>query len=168
MPTVLLQPYAKDPDFCLKCIKTAVGQALRVEAAAQKELLTKTTETWQHKPRWRVEYMKNPQQIGVYTHPDYGTDAGMHWVYLDQGTRVRWAVMSRTWRSKTRARWLGSRAGRGHVVIAGRKAMQKRNIKPRPGIEARRWSETIQKMRSQKFARVMQREFDIVGKRMFK
>jgi hypothetical protein len=58
------------------------------------------------------------------------------WTWLDEGTSVRYATMSPDWQSKTRLKWFGSRAGRGRRLYV-------RRDRPRPGIEARGWSEAL-------------------------
>jgi len=65
--------------------------------------------------------------------------------FLNEGTDVRWAVMSSVpaWQSKTRPRVVSSRPGAGHVVVRGRGMMNKLKIEPRPGIEAREFAPTI-------------------------
>lgn len=70
------------------------------------------------------------------------------WVWLDQGTRVRYATMSGNWQSKTRQRWFGSGRGRGHVLFVRRKY-------PRPGIEARGWSESLTLTRKNAFQKAV-------------
>ena len=91
-------------------------------------LYQKTTRTWTHQPtfvaqrestaRWRVET----------DDPIYG--------YVDRGTRVRRALMSRDWVSKTKPNVIASYAGRGRVVFISRKLTL-------PGIKARNFSKRI-------------------------
>lgn len=164
-PVILLKPL-RAPRFDTKGVTAQLRKALKEEGAAQKVLMLKTVKTWKDKPTFAKDppVLVTGDQLGVTVRPNLDKPAGMHWMYLDQGTRIRWAVMSSNWRSKTRVKWLGSGAGRGMVVIFGRRAMQKRNIKPRPGIKARHWSKTIQKMRSKKFEERMKREFGILAK----
>lgn len=59
--------------------------------------------------------------------------------WLDKGTRIRWAIIIN-----------------GRAVIRGRRAMQRRNIRPRPGIKARRWTENLQRSRGPRFTRRLQ------------
>lgn len=63
--------------------------------------------------------------------------------FLDEGTDVRWAIMSSDWQSKTRPRIVSSRPGAGQVVVRGRGLMSKLKMEPRPGIEARDFAKTI-------------------------
>lgn len=100
----------------------------------------RTTETWRQKPEFLVKVSlsrgSGPSGVVVWT-------GNAIYRYLDEGTRVRWAVMSRDWRSKTTPRFIGSGPGAGRVVIRGRRAMIARGIGPRPGIQGREWTLAI-------------------------
>jgi hypothetical protein len=72
--------------------------------------------------------------------------------------------MSSPFSPKTRRAWMGSSKGRGGAVIAGKRAMLKRGIRPRPGIKARNWIAEINRQRSRKFKGVMQRVFALLAK----
>jgi hypothetical protein len=101
-----------------------------VKELSQEALLLyqQTTRTWTHQPtftaqrestaRWRVE-----------------TDDKIYG-YIDRGTRVRRALMSRDWRSKTKPNVIASYNGRGRVLYISRKL----NL---PGIKARNFSKRI-------------------------
>ena len=58
--------------------------------------------------------------------------------YLNNGTRVRYATMSRDFEAKTEPRFIGSKRGRGEVLYVDTR-------RPRPGIEARHFDEEIAK-----------------------
>lgn len=59
--------------------------------------------------------------------------------WLDRGTRIRWAIIIN-----------------GRAVIRGKRAMQRRRIRPRPGIKARNWTGDLQRKRQPKFIRRME------------
>jgi hypothetical protein len=151
----------------LKGIKGLLGKALREEAAADKKLLQKTTKTWTgKKPRFATPTTLDTSgaSLSIYTYPaGPGADK---WGWLEEGTKVRWAVMSKGFRPKTRRAWLNSQGGRGGVVIAGKRAMMRKNIKARPGIKARNWVAQVQKERAPKFKALMQKEFGLVAKQV--
>lgn len=88
-------------------------------------------------------------------------------VYLDQGTDIRWAVMSSDFSPKTKRGRISSVGGSGKAVIRGRAAMQARNIAPRPGIEARYFSATIRYRRSKKFPKIVQEEVNKAARGTF-
>lgn len=60
----------------------------------------------------------------------------MKWKWLDQGTSIRFATMTRNFRAKTRVGVISSRPGRGGVHYVDRAS-------PRPGIQARLFDKTI-------------------------
>lgn len=60
------------------------------------------------------------------------------WGYLDEGTRVRYATMSKDFRAKTRVNVINSYKGRGRMLFVNRH-------RPRPGIKARNWSKELHK-----------------------
>lgn len=59
--------------------------------------------------------------------------------FLDEGTKIRWALMSRDWISKTRPGVYKSGSGRGYVRMRGSSKMPF----PRPGIKARNWTKRM-------------------------
>jgi len=88
-------------------------------------------------------------------------------VYLDIGTRTRWALMSADFSPKTKRRRLSSSRGSGRAVIRGRRAMQAHGIQARPGIEAREFSDEIADQRQKRFAQQIQRHINRAAKRTF-
>lgn len=162
-PVLLFKPL-RAPTFDLNGIRSRLRTALRNEGTEMKVLMQKTTKTWKHKPTFAKDEIHTTEQIGVTVGPDLKTLPGRVWMFLDGGTKIRWAVMSGDWKSKTRPNFLGSGRGRGRAVIWGRRAMQKRGIAPRPGIRARHWSEAIHKLRAAKFEAQLRREFEIIAK----
>lgn len=73
--------------------------------------------------------------------------------YLNYGTNVRWAVMSDDYSALTKVGSLRTQARGGKVLIRGRQAMIERGIQPKrnPGIEARKFDETIVKEEQKPF-----------------
>lgn len=136
-----------------------VRRELEKEAKNQAKIVEKkyadTTSTWQgDKPKFE-SIIEVQNDISILTGPVGSGEAVNKFVWLDEGTSIRWAVMSNNWRSKTSPGRLRSGRGRGGVVIAGRRAMQRRNIRPRPGIKARNWTSTLQRQRRRPFTRAM-------------
>lgn len=68
---------------------------------------------------------------------EVSTDSAIY-LYLDEGTEVRYATMSKDFQAKTRPRFIGSRRGRGRRLFVSKKH-------PRPGIKAREFTKTIAK-----------------------
>lgn len=116
-------------------------------------LYAKTYRTWSNKPSFKITDTSNaPKKVEVRT----GTNQDQM-LWLDEGTRIRWAVMSPDWVSKTKPRTLGSQSGSGRVIIAGRRAMTARGIAPRPGIKARQFTKEIVVRRSRPYSKAMTR-----------
>lgn len=140
----------------LKAFRDIIFQELERQGKATEKEFDKTVDTWQSdKPRFESLTDITKGDASVLTGPTGSVKALRKFKWLDEGTRIRWALMSSDWKSKTKPRRLKSGRGRGRVVIAGRRAMQARNIRPRRGIEKREWTPTIQKRRRKPFTRGM-------------
>lgn len=116
----------------------------------------KTTQNWKgDKPEFESLIGLTGKDASVLTGPTGSQHAVDKFIWLDEGTRIRWAVMSSDWRSKTKPGSFRTGRGNGRVIIAGRRAMTNRNIAPRPGIKARNWTSTLQKRRKRPFTKAM-------------
>jgi hypothetical protein len=93
-------------------------------------LFQNTVRTWQRQPRFVTR--KVYHGYGVEVDPD------KPWDWINQGTRVRYATMSKDWRSKTKPNVIASYNGAGRVLFVSRKH-------PRPGIQARNFTDIIMK-----------------------
>jgi len=109
------------------------------------KLYAGTARTWNNKPDFTVEINGRADRIEVLA----GTDSKIYG-YVDLGTRVRRAIMSSDWRSKTKPGSLKSGAGRGSVVFISKKVN-------RPGIRARGFSEKIKQKIERKVEGVFNR-----------
>ena len=93
----------------------------------------RTVETWSDpRPKFSKEMEIRGDQITF----QIGTEDKIY-LFIDKGTRVRYATMTPGFKAKTRPGVLGSGRGNGGVLFISKKH-------PRPGIEARRFSDTIQ------------------------
>jgi len=136
-------------------IRLELLNELRKQGTATRNELRKATATWSDAPRFETLISLAGGDASALTGPVGSAQQVSKFVWLDKGTRIRWAVMSSDWQSKTRPGRLNSGPGSGRVVIAGRRAMQSRNIRPRPGIEARGWTEMVAKRRKRPYQRAM-------------
>lgn len=84
--------------------------------------------TWTTKSEFVIQH-EGTGRWGIKT-----DDPRVKW--LDKGTSVRYALMSKDWRSKTKPGYITSYQGAGHMVFVSRKH-------PRPGITARQFSRII-------------------------
>jgi hypothetical protein len=130
---------------------------LRKQQSIAMVLLNETTQTWEgERPKWKKgSWHRAGARASVDITANPGTDFGAQkWAYLDRGTDIRWALMSRGtktkkgewkktsgWRSKTAPLRWSAQKGRGAVVLKGQKAMMKANVPPQRGIDKRRWTE---------------------------
>lgn len=125
---------------------------LRAEGRDVKKLYEPTVATWTgDKPKFEILIGLTGKEASVLVGPNGSEEALKKFKFLDEGTRIRWALMSSDWKSKTKPGKLRSGAGRGKVVVVGKKAMKR----PRPGIQARNWTVTIQKQRRKPFTKRM-------------
>lgn len=101
-------------------------------ASDASELLLEPTRTWENHT---VVFQREFKRDGVrLSHLVYTTNE--IYSYLNAGTSVRRAVLSKDWKNKTAVRELKSGAGAGRVVFVGKKV----NL---PGIKARHWTEVV-------------------------
>lgn len=165
-----------------------VADELQNQGEKIENLFLRTVENWKVKPQFDVEIVvprkgsKNDALVAVTTDNEI-------WRYLNEGTRIRWAVMSsarkrkgsvyvtkdgkrrrrksrsarkdqENFRPMTQVRVFGNRARRGHAVLRGRKAFENRGIPPRPGIKQRAWTDEAERRRERHFQRAMTRAID--------
>lgn len=93
-------------------------------------LFGKTVSTWRNQPRFMAR--KTARGYGVEIDPVFPFE------WVNRGTRIRYATMSKDWRSKTRPNVIGSYSGAGRLLFVSRKH-------PRPGIVARNFTDIILK-----------------------
>jgi len=124
-------------------VRMALLNALRAEGRAIQKEYEKTVATWAHKPKFEQLIGLDKQQATVLV----GTDSRIY-KFIDEGTRVRRAVMSKDWQSKTTPNVIGSGPGRGHVVFISKKIAL-------PGIKARNFTKIIQRRRKKPFRNAM-------------
>ena len=128
----------------ISTIRKAALDALTEEGQAIKADFDETIAGWQHdKPTFKPKVKASSSSPAVQVEPTGNEKGVSKWHWLNGGTRIRWALMTPGWKSKTRPGTLLTRGGKGGVRIAGRKAMMRRGIAPRPGIEARKWGSII-------------------------
>ena len=138
----------------IDAIRLEILNELRKEGTEHKKLLQQTVSTWKgEKPAFETLIGLDKSNAIVITGPVGSTEAVNKFRWLDEGTKIRWAVMSPDWKSKTSVGAFKAGNGRGRVLIAGRRAMTRRGIRPRPGIKARGWTAKITKQRKVPFRR---------------
>lgn len=112
-----------------KTMPNIVQQALRDLAQTEAiPLFQNTVRTWVHQPSFTPQPTARGWAIGI--------DPVKPYLYIDRGTRVRYALMSKDWRSKTKPGVIASFRGQGRMLFVSRKM-------PRPGIQARNFTDII-------------------------
>lgn len=113
--------------------------ALRKVARNMDKALSLTTKSWKGaKPKFESQFTITDEAAVIQpamTGPEEGMDK---WRWLDEGTEVRYAIMSSDWKSKTTPGVIGSGPGRGRKVFVDVN-------NPQPGIKARGWGVKILK-----------------------
>jgi hypothetical protein len=143
MPAVVLTKVIKPKKLDVAAIRVELEKAVTWEGEAIRKEYEKTTRTWHHKPVFEVLPEVSNTEVSVLV----GTDDKIY-LFLDEGTKVRYATLSRDWQSKTTPGIIGSGPGRGRVLFVSKK-------RPRPGIKARRFTPTIQSRRKRPFQQAM-------------
>ncbi len=136
----------------LKRVREELLKALEAEGRETQKLYEQTVSTWQgDKPTFESLVEVGSSDVTVLTGPNGSEMALKKFKFLDEGTSKRWALMSSDWQSKTRPGVLKSGQGRGRVIVIGKRRMRR----PRPGIQARDWTEKIGKQRHKPFIQAM-------------
>jgi hypothetical protein len=126
--------------FDAQAIERAIEQELDHQADLVRQEFEKTTATWSHKPAFMVQ--RSPWQR------DIGTD-DQQYFWINAGTSVRYAHMTRNFSPKTAPGIIGSMGGSGGLAFISKKH-------PRPGIKAREFDKAIAKTWEPILARALQ------------
>ena len=113
--------------------------ALEETARAMEADYRVTVQTWTNRPNFQID--RRPYERDIYTTSDI-------YRFVSEGTRVRYATMTPNFRAKTSPGIIRSRGGQGGVMFI-------RKDKPKPGIVARQFAETI----NRKWARQWPRQY---------
>jgi hypothetical protein len=104
----------------------------------------RTTATWTNKPKFSVKVDQGSGVGGIRI--QVATDDAAYG-YVDKGTKVRYATMSKDWVSKTEPNVIQAFPGKGKKLFVNKKY-------PRPGIKARNFSKIIAKTTQKELSRV--------------
>lgn len=149
--TVFLFKAVKPKKLGMASVRARILNVLKEEAKYAEGLLNMTIATWVHeRPTMKSLIAYKGGDVTMIAGPS-GNEFGVKkWVWLDQGTRVRYAHLSSDWESKTTPRTLSVGRGAGYVIARGRRAGAHR------GIEARGWSDLITQRMRKTFQRKVQ------------
>lgn len=140
MQVIIPQRFLRDPARFQHAIDTALdGAALSVKAD-----FNVTVRTWDDKPQFEIRKSPGERFIGT-GHRIYK--------FISGGTSVRYAIMSKNFRPKSRVGFIGSNQGSGGMVFISKKH-------PRPGIKARKFEVVIKQKWDKELPKIMQRSID--------
>lgn len=117
------------PEFDEPKFDRVVNNFLDETAQAMQADYYVTVKTWKHPVKFQIDKKKYGRDI-------YTTDDP--YFYVSEGTSVRYATMSPGFQAKSSPRLIRSRTGRGGVMYINKN-------RPRPGIVAREFPQTINK-----------------------
>lgn len=134
-------------------IAREVRNKLVDEGRIVQRALRGTVKTWRNKPDFTMKQRVAPtesREVSVTVSPSGNQDAVDHFRWVNKGTQVRWALMSRDFRPKTSPDSLKAGPGKppADPLLRGRSQM----FAPRPGIQARNFTVKIKKERQPKFS----------------
>jgi hypothetical protein len=148
----MMKPVMPKSLFDEKKFRGKIAQALLQEKRRLIQLLNMTISTWDDPPKMvgNTAY-KGGNPTVMAGPPDDGSFQSRKWMWLNQGTAVRYADLSSDWQSKTSPNVVHSGAGAGMVLRRGHDARRHK------GIEARNWSTIIANMERDNFERLIYR-----------
>lgn len=138
---IVTRRIGKKTAFKSSVFREEIDATMNIMARSMELDFERTVATWNDKPKFKKEVTRkggNPTISVTTTDPIY--------FYVDNGTRVRRALMSDDWKSKTTPEVIGSGKGKGHVVFISK------HLKL-PGIKARHFSKNIAKKWKPEFQR---------------
>jgi len=151
-----LRPIPKDgkinPNF--KVFEAAMVKVILDELDEYEKLFNRFTKTWKHKPKWTKRVKSSTAQIAGFL-----TTRSKPFVYVEMGTKIRRAAMSRDFVAKSKVRSLSAGPGRGRKV-----GMLK---SPQGGIKAREARVIIAKNRERVFVIDMQKALNRAAQQVF-
>lgn len=142
---ILFRPIKPGTKFRSSVFRETVASATRATLKEVRHDFDKTVRTWRTKPTFkeevRVGALARGKGPGVSL--SVTTDSDIY-KFVDEGTRVRYATMSKDFRAKTKPNVIGSGGGRGKLLFVNKR-------RPRPGIKARNFSKLIKQKWQGKF-----------------
>lgn len=145
--------FPKKPNFdaraCAANIRARLLKEITREGEIQKRMFERTVRTWSSlsKPVFVVKIVKSTNELSVKV----STDSDIY-RFISEGTKVRFATMTKNYKPKTRSRVIGSRRGHAGLAFVNKK-------RPMPGIEAREFKEEIADRRRNPFNSNMMRKY---------
>lgn len=128
----------------------AIRNAMETTGGMGEVMVERTTATWDTKTTVKAEVKGRGGDyvLALNITPE---KQALVWHWLDEGTDVRYAIMTPDFVAKTVPGSLDSRSGSGEVIIVD-------TAHPQPGIKARGWSKEITKATAKALLRYTQAE----------
>ena len=150
MATISLVPIVPKRITSPATLQRGIVNAARESNRVIKAQFERTTRTWRRRPPFTSTIVNQPNQVVG----DTGTDSEIYG-YINDGTSIRYAVMTPDFTSKTRPGNIDASRGSGGFSHFNFR-------QPRPGIEARRFDHTIARLVRPDIERILERELDRV------
>lgn len=144
--------------FKSSAFRTEMTDAANVMLPLVAADFNKAVATWKEKPKFIKRVVVGNQAGGALAKKVTGNAGGVMlevltlsdiFRFLDEGTKIRYATMTKNFQAKTRPRHIGSVRGRGGLLFISRQ-------RPRPGIKAREFTSTIHAKWQPRFFKAMQ------------
>ena len=149
MPSAIVMKLVKPSRFIKSVFFDAFEQAASAVADEMYADFLSTTKTWNNKPAFEKIVQVGDDSVQALV----GTDNDIY-RFVNDGTKVRYATMSKDFRAKTQVGVIGSGPGQGRRLFINKRY-------PRPGIQARKFDETIQKKWVKRFKDRMQKALKV-------
>lgn len=138
----------------VKDFESGFAELIKDTIDAADDEFAKTYASFSHKPAFRKTIKKT--EGSTLTSGEGSTDNP--YPFVTKGTSVRYATMTPDFAPKTKKRVIGSGGGRGGVLYVDKR-------RPRKGIEAREFEETIAELMLPKFQKDGQKILDKSAKK---
>lgn len=142
-------------------VRFALLNELRHQGVEARALLDTAVEYWNgDTPSFGPESQKISLAGGkaTLTIAPTGTEMALNkWLWLNEGTALRWALMHEDFGHKTEPGRLNSTPGNPpfNPVVRGRRAFERMGWPPMPGIEARKFTKQVIELRKDDFKKAL-------------
>jgi hypothetical protein len=154
MGYLLTTSNVKTAKYADRYMRRQIVNIFKDEAKKAKKVFRETTKGWaaSHKPKWKVKVDRSIKDITVTLQT-----GSAPFSVLETGTSTRWALMKTP--PKTTPGSLKSAQGyKSFTRIKGKRAMQLRMMRARPGIVPRKFTHTYADRIKDEFRRRIERE----------
>lgn len=130
--------------FQSSIFRDEIEKAVKAVALEIQKDFERTVATWKDKPDFEIETKTGAAASGIKI--TVTPDPEKPYLFVDKGTKVRYATMSKDFEAKTDPNVIQAFPGKGKMLFVNKK-------RPRPGIKARNFSKIIAKTNKAELAR---------------